>query len=61
MPVHFLTETGKGFFIQKEDHVFALANELADVVKEEAFAEQMGDVIKYRAMNYYQRKYREKE
>lgn len=58
MPVHFLMESGKGFFVQKDGYALALANELEEVVKLPTFSEQMGDVIAYRTMDYYQRRYR---
>ena len=58
MPVHFLQESGKGFFIKKEGCVLALRDELKDVVGNQVFVEQMKDVIDYRTMDYYQRRYR---
>ena len=58
MPVHFLMESGKGFFVQKDGYALALMDELEEVVKLRAFSEQMGDVIAYRTMDYYQRRYR---
>ena len=60
MPVHFLQESGKGFFVKQEGAVLALREDLRDVISMPAFAEQMKDVIEYRAMDYYQRRYREK-
>lgn len=60
MPVHFLQESGKGFFVKKDGCALALREELQDVISKPAFAEQMKDVIEYRAMDYYQRRYREK-
>ena len=59
MPVHFLQESGKGFFIKKEECVLALRDELKDVVGNPVFVEQMKDVIDYRTMDYYQRRYRD--
>lgn len=59
MPVHFLQESGKGFFIKKEGSVLSLREELADVIQIDAFKLQMKDVIEYRTMDYYQRRYRE--
>ncbi len=59
MPVHFLLESGKGFFIKKDGCVLALRDELKDVVGNPVFAEQMKDVIDYRTMDYYQRRYRD--
>lgn len=61
MPVHFLLESGKGFFVKKEGSALALREELADVIGDPVFAEQMKDVIEYRVMDYYQRRYRGRE
>ena len=58
MPVHFLLESGKGFFVKKEGSALALREDLADVVGKLVFAEQMKDVIEYRVMDYYRRRYR---
>lgn len=60
MPVHFLQESGKGFFVKQDGAALALREDLHDVISSSAFAEQMKDVIEYRAMDYYQRRYREK-
>ena len=57
MPVHFLLQSGKGFFVQKEGYALALADRLEEAVKSPAFSEQMGDVIAYRTMDYYRRRY----
>lgn len=61
MPVHFLMESGKGFFAQKDGYALALMDELEEVVKLSTFSEQMGDVIAYRTMDYYRRRYRGEE
>jgi superfamily II DNA or RNA helicase/HKD family nuclease len=60
MPVHFLQESGKGFFVKKDGSALALREELRDVICQPGFAEQMKDVIEYRVMDYYRRRYREK-
>lgn len=60
MPVHFLQESGKGFFVKQDGAALALKEDLRDVVSSPAFVEQMKDVIEYRTMDYYQRRYREK-
>ena len=60
MPVHFLQESGKGFFVKQDESVLALREDLRDVISMPVFAEQMKDVIEYRTMDYYQRRYREK-
>ena len=59
MPVNFLVESGKGFFVKKEDSVLALRDEMKEIIKNPVLAEQMKDVIKYRVMDYYQRRYKE--
>lgn len=60
MPVHFLQESGKGFFVKKEGTALALKEDLTGVILQSAFGEQMKDVIEYRAMDYYRRRYEEK-
>lgn len=61
MPVHFLMQSGKGFFVQKEGAALALREELSEVAENLVFAEEVRDVIEYRAMDYYQRRYRKSE
>ena len=61
MPVHFLLKSGNGFFVEKDGAALALCEDLRDVIGKPAFAEQMQDAIEYRAMDYYQRRYRERE
>ena len=58
MPVHFLQESGKGFFIKKDGSVLAIKEELKDIISDPFFVSQMKDAIDYRAMDYYQRRYR---
>lgn len=57
MPIHFLKKSGKEFFIEKEGCALALRTELKDVVKEDAFRKHMKDIIEYRTMEYYRRRY----
>ena len=57
MPVHFLQESGKGFFVQKEGATLALHEDLRNIIKDPAFVEHFGDIITYRAMDYYKRRY----
>lgn len=61
MPVNFLIKSGDGFFCKKEGYAIALNDDLKDVVKKEAFAEQMRDVVEYRVLDYYQRRYDRKK
>lgn len=60
MPVHFLLKSGNGFFVEKDGAVLALSENLREVVGDPMFAEHMRDAIEYRAMDYYQRRYQEK-
>ncbi|WP_022750208.1 DEAD/DEAH box helicase family protein [Lachnobacterium bovis] len=55
-PVKFLAQSGKGFFIINEDRTVSLKKELDKVVNNPIFAEQFGDVIEYRTMDYYSRR-----
>ena len=57
MPVHFLKASGKGFFVDKEGFALAIREELADIVRKEAFRQQMKDILEYRTMEYYRRRY----
>ena len=61
MPVHFLQESGKGFFVKKEGYALALREELENVIHDPAFVGHVKDVIDYRTMDYYQRRYAEQE
>lgn len=60
MPIKFLKASGKGFFVDKEGYALAIREELADVIGVEAFKAQMKDIIDYRTMEYYRRRYVEK-
>lgn len=60
MPVNFLLKSGNEFFVEKDGEALALREDLRDVIGKPAFAEQMQDAIEYRAMDYYQRRYRGK-
>lgn len=59
MPVNFLVKSGKGFFVKKEDSTLVLRDEMKEIIKNSVLAEQMKDVIEYRVMDYYQRRYKE--
>lgn len=58
MPVHFLQLSGSGFFVRRDGCVLALSEKLQDVIDNPVFVDQMRDVIRYRTMDYYQRRYR---
>ena len=59
MPMNFLVKSGKGFFLKREDSALALRDEMKEIIKNPVLAEQMKDVIEYRVMDYYRRRYKE--
>lgn len=61
MPVHFLLESGKGFFVKNDDVALGLREELRPLIDNPVMIQQMKDVIDYRTMDYYQRRYRERQ
>lgn len=58
MPVNYLQLSGDGFFVKRDGCALALSEKLQDVIDNLVFVDQMRDVIKYRTMDYYQRRYR---
>lgn len=61
MPVYYLLESGKGFFVKKEGAALALKDEMKEVLDNPVFIKQMKDVVEYRTMDYYRRRYKEKD
>lgn len=61
MPIHFLKASGKGFFVDRKGYALAIREELAEIIKTEAFGRQMKDILEYRTMEYYRRRYLEKD
>ncbi len=59
MPVHFLMESGKGFFTKKDQAALALREDMRTVINLPAFYDHFKDAVEYRAMDYYQRRYHE--
>lgn len=57
MPIKFLKASGKGFCVDKEGYALAISEELAEIVDHEAFRRQMKDILDYRTMEYYRRRY----
>lgn len=60
MPIKFLKASGKGFFVDKDGYALAIREELADIIELDAFKAQMKDIIEYRTMEYYRRRYMKK-
>lgn len=57
MPIKYLKASGKGFFMEREGYALAIREELAEVVGQVAFTRQMKDILEYRTMEYYRRRY----
>ena len=57
MPIKFLKASGKGFFIEKEGYALAIREDLRTVIKSDAFRAHMKDILEYRTMDYYRRRY----
>lgn len=60
MPVHFLLDSGKSFFVKRDGFTISLKSELERYIENPAFVEQMKDIVEYRAMDYYWRRYKGK-
>ncbi len=58
MPVNYLQLSGDGFFVKRDGCALALSEKLQDVIDNPVFVDQMRDVIRYRTVDYYQRRYR---
>lgn len=56
-PVHFLTVSGRGFFVEKEGYMLAVREDMEEILQEDAFKKHMKDIIEYRTMEYYRRRY----
>lgn len=57
MPIKFLKASGKGFFIEKEDYALAIRDDLEEIISNKAFKKHMKDILEYRTMEYYRRRY----
>ena len=57
MPIKFLKASGKGFFVEKEGYAIAIREDLEGIVRNEAFKKHMKDILEYRTMEYYRRRY----
>ena len=61
-PVNFLKQSGKGFFVDKEGYLIALNDEMQAVLQEGGtrFADEIRDIVQYRVLEYYWKRYRDK-
>lgn len=61
MPIKFLKASGKGFFVEKEGYALGIREDMKAVIQNEAFKKHMKDILEYRTMEYYRRRYEAKE
>lgn len=57
MPINYLKASGKGFFMEREGYALAIREELTEVAGQAAFKRHMKDILDYRTMEYYRRRY----
>ena len=57
MPIHFLKASGKGFVVDREGFALALREDLQDCIRNQALGRHMKDILDYRTMEYYRRRY----
>ena len=57
MPIKYLKASGKGFFVERDGYALAIREDLEGVIGNEAFKGQMKDILEYRTMEYYRRRY----
>lgn len=57
MPIHFLKASGKGFFVERKGFAIALREDLQDCIHIKALGRHMKDILEYRTMEYYRRRY----
>lgn len=57
MPIKFLRASGKGFFVEKAGYAIAIREDLEAVIGNAAFRKHMKDILEYRTMEYYRRRY----
>ena len=58
MPIKFLKASGKGFFIDKDGYALAIRENIRPFIKNNAFCAHWKDILDYRTMDYYRRRYR---
>ncbi len=57
MPIRFLKSSGKSFFIEKEGYAIAVREDMRECIKNRALSSHMRDILEYRTMEYYRRRY----
>lgn len=57
MPIKFLKASGKGFFIEKDGYALSIREDMKTIIENAAFKKHMKDILEYRTMEYYRRRY----
>lgn len=60
MPIKYLKESGNGFFVESNDSVIGLCKELEIYLNNQTFVKHYLDIVEFRKLEYYKRKYDEK-
>lgn len=60
MPIKFLKASGKGFFIEKDGYALSIRDDMKTIIENAAFKKHIKDILEYRTMEYYRRRYEEK-
>lgn len=58
-PVNFLKQSAPDFFVSNDSALIALSNKLTPFLANPVFIEQVKDIIDYRTIHYYSKKYRD--
>lgn len=59
MPIRYLKASGKGFFIDVPGYAIGIRQDLSAIIGNPILREQMKDIIEYRTVEYYRRRYRD--
>ena len=60
-PVNFLVKSSKGFFVHAQNNGIAINSSIVPFFKNESFIQHFKDIIDFRTIDYYSRRYREKD
>jgi hypothetical protein len=58
MPIRYLKASGKGFFIDMPGYAVGIRQGLETVIGSRVMREQMKDIIEYRTVEYYRKRYK---
>ena len=60
-PVHFLINSGKGLLVEKDGYAIAIREDLEPFITTSVCKQQIKDILEYRTLDYYRRRYKENE